>query len=246
MLQADFTDSMDQEIFEETVWIPCDDCLLEGQLTYDPWAEACDGVLLLSPHPNFAGTMTNNVILALSSFLSQEGYSVLRFNYPGVGNSTLNLATHISNFDYWDAVEKEQRFAAALIPATAAFHFLLKSLGSVMGEIHVIGYSFGAIIGLLLNHLRPQIDSVTAISMPWINRYNYDFLNSVKGRKYFITGNRDFTYEHDVQERVWPTIPGPKKFQVVDNDHFFRQSEKQLAEQVMKNLVDKGKRRNEK
>jgi uncharacterized protein len=245
-LQLDSTEPMAQELFEEKVWIPADDCLLEGRLAYDPWAEGCEAVLLLSPHPNFAGTMENNVILGLSSFLSQAGYSVLRFNYPGVGSSTIELAAGLSAFDYWDEVEKEQRFTAALVPAEAAFDFLLKSLGPALAAIHAVGYSFGGIIGLLLSRLRPEIDSVTAVSMPWINRYNYDFLCNINARKYFITGDRDFTYERAVYERVWPAVPEPKDFQLVANDHFFRKSEEQLAEQVIKNLVGKGKRANEK
>jgi alpha/beta superfamily hydrolase len=242
----DSTEPMDQELFEETVWIPADDCLLEGRLSYDAWAEGCEAVLLLSPHPNFAGTMENNVIQGLSSFLSQAGYSVLRFNYPGVGRSTIELAAGVSVFDYWDEVEKAQRFSAALIPASAALDFLFKSLGPALSMIHVVGYSFGGIIGLLLSRLRPQINSVTAVSMPWINRYNYDFLSTVSGRKYFITGDRDFTFEREVYQRVWPAVPEPKEFQQVANDHFFRQSEEQLAAQVIKNLAGKGKRANEK
>jgi alpha/beta superfamily hydrolase len=238
-LPLDSIETIDRELFEETVWIESGDSLLEGRLIYDPYAEFCETILLLSPHPNFAGTMENNVILGLSSFLSQAGYGVLRFNYPGVGSSTINLAADLSVFDYWAEVEKEQRFLAALTPATDAFDFLLKSLGPAIQEIHVVGYSFGGIIGLLLKRLRPQIESVTAISMPWISRYDYDFLREVNGRKYFISGDRDFTFERDVQKRVWPTVHGPKEFQEVANDHFFRQSEEQLAALVMRNIAGK-------
>jgi alpha/beta superfamily hydrolase len=230
----------DRDFFEEAVWIDAPESLLEGQLIYDPMARACEAVLLLSPHPNFAGTMENNVIRGLSSSLPQAGYSVLRFNYPGVGGSSIELAAGLSAFDYWDAVEKEQRFAAALVPATAAFDFLLQSLGPALQRVHVVGYSFGAVIGLLLTQLRPMIHSVTAISMPWISRYSYDFLPACRGRKYFITGDRDFTYEPEVQARVWPTITGPKDFQLVANDHFFRQSEERLAARVVKNLLVAG------
>jgi alpha/beta superfamily hydrolase len=235
----DSIEAMEKELFEETVRIQAGDCLIEGKLTYDPWAEVCETVLLLSPHPNFAGSMDNNVILGLSSFLAQAGYSVLRFNYPGVGGSTIELAAGVSVFDYWAEVEKEQRFAAALTSATDAFDFLLKSLGPAIRKIHVVGYSFGGIIGLLLRRLRPQINSVTAVSMPWLGRYNYDFLGYINGWKYFITGDRDFTYERHVQKRVWPTVPEPKEFQEVANDHFFRQSEEQLAAQVIRNIAGK-------
>lgn len=237
----DCIESWAGECFDEAVWIPAGDCLLEGQLIYNPWAEACDVVLLLSPHPNFAGTMDNNVIRGLCEYLPQAGYSVLRFNYPGIGESSLELAAGLSIFDYWDGVEKEQRFEAAQEPAMAALDFLLKSLGPAIKRVHLVGYSFGGIIGLLLTRHRKQIDSITAISMPWISRYNYNFLNTTRGRKFFITGDRDFAYEKNVHQQIWPTIPAPKLFQMVANDHFFRQSEKQLATQVLENLAGKGK-----
>ncbi len=230
----------EEDFFEETVWIAAPESLLEGQLIYHPMVEAREAVLLLSPHPHFAGTMDNNVIRSLSSSLPRAGYSVLRFNYPGVGGSSIELAAGLSAFDYWDSVEKEQRFDAALVPALAAFDFLRQCLGPSLQRVHVVGYSFGAAVGLLLTHFRPMIPSVTAISMPWISRYSYGFLPACRGSKYFITGDRDFTYEPEVQARVWPTIPEPKDFQLVDDDHFFRQSEERLAARVVKNLLVAG------
>jgi len=233
----DSTEPAQVDVFAEKVWIPSGDSLLEGELLYDPWVEHCEAVLLLSPHPNFAGTMENNVIRELAHALAGAGYGVLRFNYPGVGASSITLAAGISAFDYWDMVEREQHFAAALVPAEAAFDFLCQSLGQAVTATHVVGYSFGGIIGLLLTRQRARITSATAISMPWIRRYDYGFLADSRGAKYFFTGERDFACDQEIRIQVWPTIPEPKSFILLDDDHFFRQNEAQLATMVLQQLA---------
>ena len=43
--------------------------------------------ILLHPHPKFGGNMNNKVIYSCFKTLSNLGFSVLRFNYRGVGNS---------------------------------------------------------------------------------------------------------------------------------------------------------------
>ena len=44
-------------------------------------------IVIFHPHPLYEGTMMNKVITTSSIAAKQLGYSFLRFNYPGVGNS---------------------------------------------------------------------------------------------------------------------------------------------------------------
>jgi hypothetical protein len=224
------------DFFEEQVWIPARTGRLEGRLIYDPSAVQQDIVMLLSPHPNFAGTMDNNLILALSRHLGAHRFAVLRFNYPGVGASSLEAL--VSSFDYWDAVEKEQRFEAAVLPSLEAFGFLKNAMGASPGQIHLVGYSFGGIIAAIMAEKIPEIQSVTAVSMPWISRYAYGFLENLKLPKVFISGDKDFAFEQAVFDRVWPGVPEPKTFHREENDHFFRNAEAHLAQMVIKILED--------
>ena len=219
-------------VFAEHVSIPAENGTLEGWLAYDADRTACDGVVLLSPHPNFAGTMDNNVIKELATYLSASGYATLRFNYPGIGASTLALPQGVSAFDYWDRVEKEQRFDEAIRPAGAALGFLQDSLGGCLRQIHLIGYSFGGMIATMMAGEMPNIRSATAISLPWISRYTYDFLENVRCPKFFISGNKDFTFDMAIYRRVWLKVPEPKAFHLVDSDHFFRKRERELAGHV--------------
>jgi alpha/beta superfamily hydrolase len=193
---------------------------------------------MLSPHPNFAGTMDNNVIKELAAFLSTSGFIVLRFNYPGMGESSLVLPPGTSALDYWDQVEKEQRFDEALRPSLTVLTFLERSLGPLLGKIHLVGYSYGAMIGLMMAEQVHTISSVTAISLPWVSRYQYDFLKQVPCRKLFITGRQDFALDPAVQQRAWPHVAEPKRFTWMDCDHFFRKRERDLGKEILGFLLE--------
>jgi len=227
------TDAYEVEPFEEKVSIPWEEGTLEGELVYDPGGGACDGALLLSPHPNLAGTMENNVIKSLASHLGKAGYAALRFNYPGVGMSTIDLPDNMSGFDFWDMVEREQRFDKAVDPSKAALRFFEESLGGFLKNIHLVGYSFGGIVSLLTAMAIQEIRSVTAISLPWILRNDYRFIETIRCPKFFITGDRDFAFEKNAFDLVWPRIPEPKYFLSMQSDHFFRKRETELAERVL-------------
>jgi len=43
--------------------------------------------LILHPHPQFGGTMNNQVVYHLYYAFQRRGFSVLRFNFRGVGRS---------------------------------------------------------------------------------------------------------------------------------------------------------------
>ena len=43
--------------------------------------------LILHPHPTFGGTMNNPIVHSLYQLFQSRGFSVLRFNFRGVGRS---------------------------------------------------------------------------------------------------------------------------------------------------------------
>ena len=45
------------------------------------------GVVICHPHPLHGGNMDNNVVLAVSLALIEQGFATIRFNFRGVGNS---------------------------------------------------------------------------------------------------------------------------------------------------------------
>ncbi|MFZ3194474.1 MAG: alpha/beta fold hydrolase [Moraxellaceae bacterium] len=60
-----------------------------GHLQVRPiWQDSDMLVVICHPHPLFGGTMDNKVVTTLARFWRRQGYSVLMFNFRGVGNST--------------------------------------------------------------------------------------------------------------------------------------------------------------
>ena len=43
--------------------------------------------IILHPHPQFGGTMNNQIVYNLYYAFAERGFSVLRFNFRGVGRS---------------------------------------------------------------------------------------------------------------------------------------------------------------
>lgn len=206
---------------------------LQGTLHYNDSKAVQGGVLLVPPHPGFAGTMDNNVLMELANQLTKENYIVLRFNYPGIGDSQFKCRADESVFDYWERVEREGDFELALKSVQTSVLFLMQVFGINEQRLHLIGYSYGAYVAFLSEALHRMAASVTAISMPWLNRYDYSLFTSVKTPKLCISGERDFVWDAAIWNAVLSQLPEPKESVLVDDDHFFRGTEEDLAERVV-------------
>src|SRR4051812_26347411 len=82
------------------------------------------------PHPQFGGTMHNNVAYRMAKVLVRHGYAALRFNFRGVGTSTGIHAEGVG----------EQEDATAAVDLLAGRHPAL--------PLWMTGFSFGARVGL--------------------------------------------------------------------------------------------------
>ena len=83
------------------------------------------GVVITHPHPLYGGDMHNNVVVAMARVYRQKGYTTLRFNFRGVGNS---------QGSYGDGVGEQEDVRAAIS--------YLAGLSTL--KIDLAGYSFGA------------------------------------------------------------------------------------------------------
>src|SRR5919109_4872079 len=94
--------------------------------------------LVLHPHPQHGGTMHNKVVYATHQAFAQKGFSVLRFNFRGVGRSQ-------GKFD---------RGEGELSDAAAALDWL-QTWNPNAPQCWIAGFSFGAWIGMQLLMRRP-------------------------------------------------------------------------------------------
>ncbi|MFT0892495.1 alpha/beta hydrolase [Pseudochelatococcus sp. G4_1912] len=129
--------------------------------------------LILHPHPQFGGTMNNQIVYNLYYTFVKRGFSALRFNFRGVGRSQ-------GNFDHG---------AGELSDAAAALDWV-QSVNPEARNCWIAGVSFGAWIGMQLLMRRPEVEGFLSIAA-MANRYDFSFLAPCPSSGLFIHGEQD-------------------------------------------------------
>jgi len=129
--------------------------------------------IVLHPHPQFGGTMNNQIVYQLFYMFAKRGFAVLRFNFRGVGRSQ-------GEFDHGSG---ELSDAAAALDWVQSVHPDARSCW-------VAGFSFGAWIGMQLLMRRPEIEGFISIA-PQPNLYDFTFLAPCPSSGLIIHGEND-------------------------------------------------------
>jgi uncharacterized protein len=145
---------------------------LEGRYHPQPKKDA-PIALILHPHPQYGGTMNNPVTYALHYAFRDLGFTVLRFNFRGVGRSQ-------GEFDHG---------IGELSDAASALDYL-QSMHEGAKACWVAGFSFGAWIGMQLLMRRPEITGFISAAPP-ANMYDSSFLAPCPSSGLIIHGDAD-------------------------------------------------------
>ena len=129
--------------------------------------------MILHPHPLHGGTMNNRIVYSLFHMFSRRGYSVLRFNFRGVGRSQ----------GVFDHGQGELRDAAA------ALDWMQQHNPNSTG-CWVAGFSFGAWIAMQLLMHRPEIEGFISVAPP-ANLYDFTFLAPCPSSGLMVNGAKD-------------------------------------------------------
>ena len=129
--------------------------------------------IILHPHPQHGGTMNNKVVYNLYHTFVARGFSVLRFNFRGVGRSQ-------GEFD---------NGLGELSDAASALDWL-QSVNPNTPACWVAGFSFGAWIGMQLLMRRPEIRGFISVAPP-ANMYDFSFLAPCPSSGIIIQGVND-------------------------------------------------------
>ena len=132
------------------------------------------GIIVCHPHPQFGGTMANNVVRVIYKSFSQAGFPALRFNFRGVENS--------DGFQTGGEGERED--------ALAACHYLLDNTQPTQ-QILIIGYSFGAMIGASIVDELDALVGYVAVSYPFTMLPQYIAQAQSYKPKLFLMGEWD-------------------------------------------------------
>lgn len=129
--------------------------------------------LILHPHPQFGGTMNNPIAYNLYYQFLNRGFSVMRFNFRGVGRSqgsfdhgTGELSDSAGALDYVQSINPEAR------------------------TCWIAGVSFGAWIGMQLLMRRPEVEGFISVAPP-ANLYDFSFLAPCPSSGLIVHGDRD-------------------------------------------------------
>ena len=145
---------------------------LEGRYTPSKRTNA-PIALLLHPDPLGGGTMFNKIVHTLYQAFKKHEFTVLRFNFRGVGRSQ-------GAFDHGQGELSDA--AAALDRAQA--------MNPDARACWIAGVSFGAWIGMQLLMRRPEIEGFISIAA-MANRYDFSFLAPCPSSGLFVHGSED-------------------------------------------------------
>ena len=217
-------------MIEEHVNFNSDGMKLEGVLSYDENAVNPPSMLLCPPHPHLSGDMENNVITALGNVLAERGFATLRFNYRGVGGSESRLDNIAEVYEYWEEILNNDDCSDAIVDATSAINYLESTVGT--NRLFITGYSFGAIVAMMLSVKHANIKAFAAISTPF-GRFDTAFLPDCKKPKIFICADNDFASSIEEVNKGMLNVSEPKTLDVVNNcDHFYIDKEHYVANKI--------------
>ncbi len=221
-------------MIEEHVHFNSDGLKLEGVLSYDENVLNPPMILLCPPHPHLGGDMENNVITALGSVLAENGFATLRFNYSGVGGSESKLGNIAEIYEYWETILNNDDCSDAIVDATSAINYLESTVGTK--KTFIVGYSFGAIVAMMLSVENSNVMAFASISTPF-GRFDTSFLSDCKKPKLFICADNDFASSLEEVEKGVLRISEPKILDIMrDCDHFYIDKEQEIAKKVLRFL----------
>ena len=177
--------------------------------------------LVLHPHPQFGGTMNNQVVYHLYYSFQRRGFSVLRFNFRGVGRSE-------GLFD---------NGPGELADAATALDWL-QAYNTDAATCWIAGVSFGAWIGMQLLMRRPEIEGFISVAPP-ANLYDFSFLAPCPSSGLIIHGDKDAVVPHKDVTGLVDKLKTQKGIIIEQKvvpgaNHFFHDSLDKLAVDVDK------------
>jgi alpha/beta superfamily hydrolase len=176
--------------------------------------------IVLQPHPQYGGTMNNKIVQLMYNIFLENGFSVIKLNFRGVGKSD----------GFFDNGQGE------LSDAAAALDWIERE-NLDYSQCWVSGFSFGALICMQLIMRRPEVNNFIAIS-PQPNVYDFSFLAPCPTSGQIVYSDNDELVTKESIIELDNRIKSQKNVDVLfskikDSNHFFKNKEI-----VLKNAVE--------
>lgn len=176
---------------------------LEALLEFDPRWHPRATAMVCHPHPLFGGTMHNKVVFRAAKAALQAGLPTLRFNFRGTGKSQGKFA---------DGIGEREDVGAALGLLSARYP---------QAPVCLIGFSFGAGVGLAVGVREPRVVALVGLAVP-VGSWDFDFLRASRKPLLIVQGTEDIYGPRDKLEPFFASLSEPKRLHWVEGaDHFF-------------------------
>lgn len=180
-------------------------------------------VLVRQPNPKFGGTMNTLVVYSLFTAFQDAGFSVLRFNFRGVGRS----------------VGEFTGGPGELADATAAWGWLRAECPQAKAKWGA-GFSFGAWIALRLLVRDGGFDGFVAVAPP-ANNLDFSFLAEWRTPGLIVHGTADQLVPEEVVKQLAakPRAPGVTVdyAPIAGASHFFDTGQEELVRAVRERIT---------
>ena len=202
---------------EERIFIQTGKMKIECLLDNAPGEKA---VVVTHPHPLYGGDMNNSVVAAVVKAYRSKGYTTLRFNFRGVGQSEGN---------YDEGIGEQADVRAGLL--------YLNGLGK--SSIDLAGYSFGAWVtarGLeSFEHTRRMI-----MVSPPVNFIDFSFLGYSDKIQLVIAGSEDDIAPPGMIKGMIHAWNPDVHFKIIQGaDHFYAGKTSEIVRVIQEFLDDK-------
>ena len=177
--------------------------------------------LVLHPHPQHGGTMNNKVAYSMYQAFVKMGFSVLRFNFRGVGKSE----------GIYDKGDGELADAATALD-------WLHSQNPNASQTWISGFSFGSWLCMQLLMRRPEITSFIAVSPP-ADKYDFSFLAPCPVSGLMIQGTNDAIVSADSVESLTQKLEYQRNIsveyiEIAGANHFYKEKIDDLIDSMQK------------
>ena len=199
---------------QRRITIESDGASLEGVLTLpegaggvSPHAEGgpFPAVVICHPHPQYGGSMHNNVVAAVASSVVARGIAALMFNFRGVGGS--------------DGVPGDRDEAHTDTTNVLAYTAALDEVDA--DRVGLAGYSFGA--GTAVGVVSDALPALALVSLPLMMAEGaHDALAAYAGPLLLISGSEDEGSNEAGLQALAESCAGEASVRVVAGaDHFW-------------------------
>ena len=190
---------------QRRVTIESDGASLEGVLSLPDGTGPFPAVVICHPHPEYGGSMHNNVVAAVASSVVARGIAAVMFNFRGVGAS--------------EGVPGDRDEARTDTTSVLAYAAGLDEIDA--DRVGLAGYSFGA--GTAVGVVGDALPALALVSLPLMMAEGaHDALAAHTGPLLLISGSEDEGSNEAGLQALAESCAGEASVRVVAGaDHFW-------------------------